>query len=601
MMGTVKSAWRMLSPDERRSGILALMLMAVAGMFAAGMIGSILPFLTVMTDPSRIETVPALAWAYQRFGFTSDYVFLWALGLASLGMIILSNLVQLLNQIVMVRYTQRCGHSLSNNLLRAYLSQPYVYHLDRHSGDLGAQILSEAQSVIDRFFQPLSQVITSSCSAVMISTLLFVVNPGVTVGALGVVAGSFCLLFGVLRRRLSSYGRVRAQANKERFRIANEALTGIKLVKLEGRESDYLTAFRTPTQQIERTIVKAHLASSLPGSLLQIIVFGGLILVCLFLMTAEGLASGSGLGDILPLIGLFAFAGQRLLPEISAIYRSLVVMRFGAASVEAVERDLALGHTLADTDGQVPALTLCNELSLRNVSYHYAPGSEAGLTDVTLTIRAGERLGIVGGTGAGKTTLVDIILGLLQPQSGTITIDDLALTPDRLRAWQRGLAYVPQEAVLIDASIADNIARGNYHDQIDQNKLRHAAEVAHLTDFVNDLPEGFATFVGERGVRLSGGQRQRIALARAIYRDAQILILDEATSALDNLTEREVIAAIDNLPGDKTVLIIAHRLTTVQGCDRIVVMDRGRIAETGPVAELSSRDGLFARMLNVNA
>ncbi len=602
---TIGKAWSLLKPGEQRRGILTLALMILSGITAAGMIVSIMPFLTVLAQPSQIASQPLLAKFHRFFGFTSDFSFLQGLGFCSLGMIVLSNLIQMGSNYCLTHYTQRCGNLIGYRLFQAYLRQPYAFFLRRNSAALGTQVLSESQAVIERFFQPMGQCIASLCMVAIILSLLMAVNPTVTLIALAVISGSYGIVFYLVNGRLSLLGSARAQANGARFQIAHEAFSGIKGIKLDGREGNMMERFAVQSRKMEHSIVASSLASSLPSYLLQMVAFGGLILTCLALLSPEALTSGTGLGAILPMIGLFAFAGQKLLPEVNNIYRSLTLMRFGASAIESVWADMvlcAVAQEQEQPDTRRPPLLLKSQLDICAVSFRYSEGSDAGLSDVSVTIKAGERVGIVGATGAGKTTLVDVILGLLRPDQGQLRVDGVAINDQNLRAWQRGLSYVPQEIVLVDASIAENIALGETLEQINMDKLRHAAQITHLERFVElELPQGYNTVVGERGVRLSGGQRQRIALARAIYRDAQMIILDEATSALDNLTEREVINAIDNLPGDKTVLMIAHRLSTLRGCDRIIVLDHGRMVEIGTPEMLAQQAGAFSRLLNVNA
>lgn len=600
---TIGRAWSLLRPDEQRRGIITLALMVVSGISAAAMIASIMPFLSVLAQPARIESQPLLAKVHSFFVFKSDYTFLLALGFSSLCMIILSNLIQMGSNYSLTHYTQRCGNLIGYRLFRAYLSQPYAFFLSKNSADLGTQILSESQAVMEHFFQPMGQAIASCCTVVMIVSLLIFVNPAVALIALSVLSASYGLVFHLVRGRLALLGNLRTEANRARFQIANEAFSGIKGVKLEGREGMLIDRFAKPSNQMERSNAGSSLAGSMPNYLIQIVAFGGLILTCMALMTPEELTSGSGIGTILPLIGVFAFAGQKLLPEINNIYRSLTMMRFGASAVDALYADMVLcnGSFVLQNTTQKP-LILKEKLEICAVTFRYERNSDAGLSDVSVTIKAGERLGIVGATGAGKTTLVDVMLGLLRPDQGELRVDGVAITEQNLRAWQLGLSYVPQDIFLVDASIAENIAIGETIEQIDYNKLSNATRIARLNHFIeNELPLGYKTVVGERGVRLSGGQRQRIALARAIYRDAQVIILDEATSALDNLTEREVIDAIDNLPGDKTVVMIAHRLTTLRGCDRILVLEQGRLVEIGAPEMLAAQGGAFKRLLNASA
>lgn len=591
---TWKKAWALLDRPERRNAWIVLGIVTLAALSSAAMVGSVLPFLSVLADPERIRSTPALSWAYEAGGFLSDYGFLVALGLASLAVIILSNLIQMLRTWAVARFTLMRIYSLSHRLLAAYLRQPYEYFLDQHSGEMGTQILSESQEAVNQFFRPAGEVIASTLTILTVVTLLLWVNPVVAILAFVILGGLYGGTFFLSRRLIARMGKDRAAANRERFRLAHEALAGVKDIKLLGREAAYIDRYRAPAHRMARSIVTVQVLGEMPQYVMQAVGFSGVILLCLILLDAQALSSGTALGGILPLIGIFAFAGQRLLPELSRLYRGLTLLNAGGAAVDVLHRDLIgmpSGQPLL-RDAPVP-LGMKYELRLENVNYRYPDAEHAGLNDVSLTIRAGERIGVVGTTGAGKTTLADIVLGLLRPTGGRLVADGVEITNDNLRAWQQTVGYVPQEIYLTDATIAENIALGLTRNEIDEGRLRRAARIAQIDRFVMaELPKGYDTIVGERGIRLSGGQRQRIGIARALYHDAQFIVFDEATSALDNLTERDVMAAIDALEDHTTILLIAHRLSTVRSADRLVYLQNGRCAGFGSWEELvSSNDG----------
>jgi ATP-binding cassette, subfamily B, bacterial PglK len=575
-----KKAWALLDRRERRNAWIVLAVVIVGALSSAVMIGSVIPFLSVLAEPARIHEVSALAWAYEAGGFTSDYGFLVGLGLASLAVILGANVMQLARTWVVLRYTTMRMHTLSYRLLAAYLRQPYEFFLDHHSGSMSTQILSEAEQVVGQFLTPAANAIASFLTVLVIVALLIWVNPVVALACFVLLGGIYGGTFLLSRKAIARQGKIRAEANAKRYRIANEALGGVKDIKLLGRENAYIARFRQPSQRVARTQVVANLAGQLPQYVMQVVAFGGMIVLCLLLVDPEGLASGSALGGILPLLGVFAFASQRLIPELSRFYQGLTQLQYGRAAVESVHADLvqkAISGPLPETPPN--ALGLHHELRLDRVGYRYPKADRAGLRDISLIIRARERIGVVGSSGAGKTTLADLVLGLLRPTEGALVVDGVRITDANLRAWQQTLGYVPQDIFLTDSSVAENIALGIAPEQIDRARVERAARIAQIDRFVcEELPKGYDTVVGERGVRLSGGQRQRIGIARAMYHDADLIVFDEATSALDNITEREVMAAIDNMPGDKTVLIVAHRLTTVRHCDRILMLDGGRVA-----------------------
>lgn len=595
----LKKIWSLLDERERRNAWIVLAVIIVAALGAAFMVGSVVPFLTILADPSRIEEIRLLSWAYETGGFESDYAFLVAVGLATLVVIIFTNVLQLLRTYVITRYAQKRVHSLSRKLLALYLHQPYEFFLDRHSGEMSTRILSEAAQAITGYLAPAAQLIASVLTIVAILALLIWVNPAVAMSVFLAFGGTYGCVYLLVRKRLGYLGPIRAEANQERFKASREVLGGIKEVKLHGRELSYLSRFSQASDRMIRTSIVASLIGQLPSYMIQSISLGGMVIICLILLDPVQLEDGRALGELLPVLGVIAFSAQRMMPEFGKIYRNMTTMKFGTVVVDLIYDDFQKDKSVRLTSAfSGPGrIGLTRQLELEQVSYQYPNASEQSLRDVSLTIRAGERIGIVGSTGAGKTTLADVVLGLLQPSSGRLLADGTEVNDVTLRAWQASVAYVPQDIFLLDASVSENIAFGVPRDRIDQDRVEEIAQIAQLDGFVrSDLPAGYNTEVGERGVRLSGGQRQRIGIARALYHDADLIVFDEATSALDNLTEREVMNAIDVLPGEKTVLMIAHRLSTVKKCDRIIVMDKGRIVGLGPWSELIEQNAAFRKI-----
>ena len=594
---TWRKAWEILGKRERRTALMVLAVAILGAAASTAMVGSVMPFLAVLADPSRIEATPALAWAYDTFGFRSAYGFLVALGMFALLMVLVGVSAQVVKTYAIARFAQMRVYSVSHRLMASYLGQPYEYFLDRHTGEMSTRVLAEASEVVGKFMQPAANLITASLTVMALLAFLLWVDPVVTLVAFGVLGGAYGGIYFLIRAKLRRLGALRVAANAERFRLAGEALGGVKDIKLLGREVDYVDRFRNPAQRMAQLQVTTALLSSLPQIAIQGIAFSGVIVLCLVLLDPALFAGGTALGGILPLLGVFAFAGQRLMPELGKLYGSAATIQSGRAAVDLVHADLVGRRGRALVRKRPDALGLHSALRLEGIAYRYPNAERAGLTDITLEVRAGERVGIVGSTGAGKTTLADIVLGLLRPHTGRMLVDGVEIDDSRLRAWQESVGYVPQDIFLTDASVAENIALGEPKERIDMEGVERAARIASLDGFVrNELPDGYATAVGERGVRLSGGQRQRIGIARAMYHAADLIVFDEATSALDNLTERDVMAAIDALPGDKTIVMIAHRLSTVKVCDRIVVLDAGRLVAVGTWAELMETSPEFRRI-----
>lgn len=589
---SLKKAWALLDRHERANAFKVLAVMALTALSSAAMVGSVFPFLSVLADPTLASSQPLLAWAYQAGGFSDDYGFLVALGLGSLSLIVIAASVQLLNTWAITRYTQMRTFSLSRKLLAHYLVQPYEFHLNQHSGDMGANVLEETTLAVT-FMRAFAGLVSALLTVVAVLGLLIAVSPFVALSVLAAITVLYAAITLATRGLVRAWGRRRAQANKQRYRTSNEAFSGIKDIKLGGYESTYLDRFSAPSLMFARLQTRATVVSQAPGTILQTFAFGGIIVLCLAFLDRTQVGTHGGLGEILPLLGLLAFGAQRLMPQMQAVYGALTEMNYNAAAVDRVYGDLSSGYNLGPNHARPAPIGFRHRLTLEETSYTYPNSDRSSLICANLTINAGERIGIVGSSGAGKTTLADVVLGLLVPDSGSVTVDGTKITDSNRRAWQRTLGYVPQDIFLLDASLAENIAIGCEPHDIDHENVERCARIAQLHAFVEtELRKGYQTFIGERGVRLSGGQRQRVGIARALYHEADVIVFDEATSALDNLTEREVMASIDALPGDKTILMIAHRLTTVKACDRIVVMEQGRITacdrwealiETSPV------------------
>lgn len=589
----------LLDKRERRNAVLLFIMMLLMGLLEVLGVASVMPFIAVLANPEVIQTNHYLNFVYTSLGFDDSLSFLIFLGSVVFILVVGSLGFKALTTWVMTRYAQMRNFSLSSRLMRGYLNRPYSFFLNRHSADLGKSILSEVAQVIKGSLIPAIELVANTIVAILIIMLVVVVDPLVALFALAVLGGAYAATYVLLRKRLAKLGEDRVRVVRQRFQITQEAFGGIKDVKVLGLENGYLRSFRNPASRLAVIIANHKLISEIPQFAMQAIAFGCmLILLLALLITREG-----DLGAVLPLIGLYAFAGSRLNPALQALYRAFTSLRFGKPALDLLHSDLATTESIRgalDTVSVPDArgvVHLNSELRLENVTYTYPLAPNPALVDFSLTIPAKVTVGLVGTTGAGKTTAVDLILGLLVPDKGQLKVDGKSVTGNNLRSWQRNLGYVPQHIFLTDDTVAANIAFGVKTNEIDQQAVERAARIAELHDFVNhDLPSGYQTLVGERGVRLSGGQRQRIGIARALYRDPDLLVLDEATSALDNLTEKVVMEAVHNLGHRKTIIIIAHRLSTVKECDTIFLLEQGRLKASGTFSELAERDQHFSLM-----
>ena len=592
-MNALRSILHLLTRRERRQLYLLVGFSIIDGILQIVGIASIMPFLAVVTDPAAALDNRWLSLAYDTFGFATTESFLIFLGVGVLLAIALSNGASAATTWFSVRFSWMLGHNLSRRILRDYLYRPYEYFLNVNSNALGTKILSEVWEVINSVILPGIKVVSNAITALLIVGLLLVVDPVLALAAAVVLGGLYGAIFLGVRNTLSRLGSDRVKANRSRYQAVGEAFGGIKDVKILGKERTYLQRYVGPSHAYARSKSTSLVIKQVPSYALELIAFGGIILIVIYL-----LATGGNLATVLPVIGLYAFASYRLKPALQSIFSSMTSIRNGKASLDSVLDDLRpRGSVRAIDRSDVEPLPFEHELELRDIVFRY-PGSNELLFDhVGLGIRANTSVAFVGATGSGKTTLVDILMGLLTPQEGQMLVDGQVLDEDRMRAWQNNIGYVPQHIYLSDISIAWNIAFGVPEDQIDMGAVERAAKVANIHDFiVDELPQGYDTVVGERGVRLSGGQQQRIGIARALYRDPGVLILDEATSALDGVTEQSVFAAVENVRQAKTVIMIAHRLSTVRDCDVIYMLDHGEIVAKGTYDELLDTNRTFRTM-----
>lgn len=581
--------------ERRRFWLLTVLLIMVALAEIVG-ISAVLMLLNVLSEPQMLQTNDRLAAIYDWFGFADTFSFQVWLSFGVLVVVMAGLAVKAFGTYALIRFSTMRGYTVSSRLLSAYLSQPYPWFLDRNSAELGKNVLNEVDGLVARVIQPCLRLVANAFLVLAILGFLMVVDPLVTVFSALVLGLGYGLIYMRFRWRLHRLGEEMMNAFEERFVVAQEATGGIKDVKVMGLEATYVRSYSAAAQKAAQSGATMGVMAELPRFLLEAITFGTLLgLILLLLFRNEG-----NITAIVPTLGVIAFSTMRLLPSLQQIYHSLVAIRGATPVLDTIVHDIAA--TPARAIREAPAskpMALEKSLELSGVSFSYAAADRPTLRGVDLSIRARTTVGIVGGTGAGKTTLVDLILGLLTPDEGTISVDGTPITDETRRAWQMTLGYVPQSIFLTDDTIASNIAFGVPKDQIDMAGVERAARAAALHDFVlSDLPQGYQTLVGERGVRLSGGQRQRIGIARALYRDPTLLIMDEATSALDNITERVVMEAVQNIRSDKTVILIAHRLSTVKSCDTIFLMERGRLLAQGSYDELLAGNEVFRRMVS---
>ena len=592
-MQTFKKLLFLLTPHERKNaGLLLIMILIMALLDTIG-VASILPFMAVLTNPNLIETNVVLNIMFQTskiFGVETNQQFLFALGIIVFGLLIISLAFKTLTAYVQLRFVQMREYSIGKRLIEGYLHQPYSWFLNHHSADLGKTILSEVQQLITRGIGPVMEMIAKGTVAIALITLLVIADPKIAIVVGLSLIGVYVVIFYFIRSYLNHIGSKRLINNQLRFKAVNEAFNAAKEIKVRGLEQIFIKLFSNSAQIFARTIASSQIISQLPRYILEAVAFGGVLLMILYTMAQTG-----SFNNALPIISLYVFAGYRLIPALQQIYASFINLTFVGPSLNKLYDELKDLKPLNKNQDQ-GVLPLNKTIILKNIDYYYPNTSRVALKNISLNIPAKSTVGLVGVTGCGKTTIVDIILGLLEPQKGTLEVDEKVITKQNSRSWQRSIGYVPQDVYLSDDTILANIAFGIEPKDISQDLIEKAAKIANLHDFViNELPKKYQTTIGERGVRLSGGQRQRIGIARALYNNPQVLILDEATSALDNQTEQAVMDAISKFSEHITIIIIAHRLSTLKNCDKIFLLERGKLKNQGTFEEIINYNEILSK------
>lgn len=592
-MSTFKKLLFLLTSHERKQVSLLLIIITIMALLDMIGVASILPFMAVLTNPSLIETNPILSNVFESvgiFGIVSNQQFLFALGIFVFVLLIMSLTFKAFTTYLQVRYVKMREQSIGKRLLEGYLHQPYSWFLNHHSADLGKSILSEVNVVIENGINPFIELIAKGMVTIAIIALLFIADPKLALIVGLSLATAYGIIFYCIRKYVVRTGEERLKNNQLRFKIISEVFGAVKEVKLGGLEENYIKQFSKSAKILARTIASSQVIAILPRFILEAVAFGGILLIILYIMAGTG-----SFNNAIPIVSLYVFAGYRLLPALQQIYASFTKLTFVGPSLEKLYNDLKnLKNFNENQNSEV--LPLNKKITLKNVNYNYPGSTRTVLKNININIPVNSTIGLVGTTGSGKTTTVDIILGLLEPKKGTLEIDEKIITKQNSRSWQRSIGYVPQQIYLSDDTIEANIAFGVKPEDINLDFVEKASKIANLHEFVTkELSKQYKTKVGERGVRLSGGQRQRIGIARALYHNPQAIILDEATSALDNQTEKAVMDAVNNLGKDITIILIAHRLSTVKKCDKIFILDKGELIDQGSFKELINSNENFRK------
>jgi ABC-type multidrug transport system fused ATPase/permease subunit len=580
----------LLSKDEKQNSIFLIFVILLSAVLDVLGIASILPLVAILSNPNLIESNILINKIYLFLNINDPLIFKFYAGGAFFIFFILSMVVKALAIYFQLSFSLMCEYTMGKRLLQNYLNQPYAWFLNHHSSNLAKNVLSTVSQIINQGLLPLLNLISQTIVILFITILLVLVDSKLTliVGlTLGIFYGVTYLLFSNLVNRK---GSERVKNDQDRYTALSNAFGFIKETKLGNLENFFIQKFSKPAKNFAKSQAAAQTISQLPRYLFEAIAFGGLLLIVLYLMRQS-----SNFIAILPILSLYIFAAYRLMPSTQQLYSSFILLRYVDKAIDTIYK---IRPTKLNFNSSNKKIDFKKEISLKNITYFYPKSIKTNLNKISLKIFANTTVGVVGQTGSGKTTLIDIILGLLEPQDGIMKVDDIIIDKNNLSLWQNNIGYVPQQIFLIDDTLTSNIALGIDDKLIDHEVVEHVSKIANLHDFViNELPEKYNTIIGERGIRLSGGQRQRIGIARALYNNPNVLILDEATNSLDNSTERNVMNSLNNLRNKITIIFIAHRTNTIKKCDQIILMDNGKIIASGNYDELSNHSKEFNKLI----
>jgi len=588
-----------LSSDEKRRLYILLVITFFVALFDVAGVASIAPFFTLVSQPEIIETNNILSKIFYFLGFedvdsTKDVQnFLIIVGLSVFIFMIASLSMKAWSIYMLERFAQSCNFSISKNFVENYLRQDYSWFLSKNSASIGKNILSEVNAVVSGILLPGLMFFANISSVIIIILGLFIFDPLLATNVFVPLIGIYLVFTMVAKKYLTNIGEDRVLANEERFRIVQSGFSSIKELKVSNLEHTLLEDYEDPALRFAKHTATQHIIGKLPRYFIEMLAFGGVLALVIFLIISSG-----DFNSILPILILYAAAGYRMMPSLQQVYAQLTTVRFSKPALDILHKELKEMDLKEESKltKQFKKISYTKSLSLENINYKYPSSDKDIISNLSIQIPYGSKIGFVGPTGSGKTTVIDIILGLLEPTNGNIFVDDKIIDKSSHASFRSMIGYVPQTIFLRDGTVSENIAFGIDKKDVDITMVKKAAELAQISMHIESLPHGYETQVGERGIKFSGGQRQRIGIARALYLNPKILILDEATSALDVITEEKVVHEIMNSLESITIITIAHRLSTIKDCDEIFVLDEGRLIGKGKYNQLIENNDLFKAM-----
>lgn len=604
-MKSIFSKFLYLFNHREKLQILAIFFLILVGAFLETLVvGLIYPFISILKTPEIIKDHNILRWSYNAFGATSTKEFLVWAALVLIAVYLFKNAYTIFLAYIQTKFIFNKQIAFSRRLFAIYLSQPYTFHLQRNTSELLYRINTVVPALFNSFLLFVLMFIIEAITALSIMGLLISVKPLPSIIAASMLGFATVVFYKIIRKKIGEYGKSRQHHSEKMIQWINQGLGGIKETKVLGREGFFINAYNENSIGYVRAERFMQVINQLPRPFLETICIISMLIITLLMIVQN-----KEFQSIIPTLSLFAVAAFRIIPSMNRIFAAATQIRYNSYSIEVIYNDLVslnkytsftkkgvLDDIIKPVINREDSISFTNAVELKNVCYQYPNAEKLALNRISLTIPKRRSVGFVGASGAGKTTIVDVILGLLIPTQGEVLVDGKNIK-DNLSSWQRKIGYIPQSIYLSDDTIRRNIAFGLPDEQINDDQIWSVLASAQLEGLVNSLSGKLDTFVGERGIRLSGGQRQRIGIARALYHNPEVLVMDEGTASLDNETEWGIMQALNRLSGKKTLIIIAHRLSTVKNCDQLYFVRDGEVVDYGTYEELFDKSQEFKSMV----
>ena len=605
MINKIKEIFFLLEKKQQKKIIYLQILILLTAFMEVLSLFAIAPFMSILADYEVINKEGYISDLYNYLEFQNPKDFLFFFALFFLCILFISSLIHMVTIWIVSINSIKMGTSLGNRLFSFYLNQKWLFHVKSNSAQLINKIAQESDRITLGIIQPAMLINAKLAVSVFLIVAMIIYNPFVAL-IVGLILGiSYVIIFLYVKNSVMRNGKIVSSTQEARYKLMSEGFGGIKEVLISGRQNFFTFNFRKNSNQWADAVGKNQAIGQLPRYIVELITFSIIVGFVIYL-TSKG--EENNFRTLFPVLSIYALGGLKLLPAFQSIFVYLTAIKANINAYENIKENLIeaknqdLKTRIKELNKSIE-MNLNNELIFKNVNFKYLHDKKKdsfNLVNLNFSIKKNETIGIVGRSGSGKSTIIDLIAGLILPDKGEILIDEKKVTDDNKFFWQKNISLVSQSIYLADSSIKENIAFGIPYEEIDNKKINETIEKSQISDFVNQLPNGMDTIIGERGVQLSGGQRQRIGIARSLYYESNLIIFDEATSSLDGLTEEAVIKSINNIQNIKTVVIVAHRLASVKNCHKIYFIDKGKIIDSGTFDELINKNESFRKMANVN-